>query len=297
FIGSHLVDRLIQEGHEVVVLDNLYSGKTENLQSHLDKQSLRLIRGDVRNSKDVKEAVQGVDIIFHLAAIVNVALSIETPLLTNDVNVKGTLNLLEASINSKLQRFVYVSTCAVYGEARYLPIDEEHPAMPLSPYAISKLAAESYCRVMYRTHGLKTICLRFFNVYGSRQAGGPYGGVITRFVDRLKQGQTPIVFGDGDQTRDFVHVDDVVRACILASEDQRCIGEVINIGTGKPTTIIKAAAVLTELLGKTGLKPEFSSSRVGDILHSYADITKANSLIGFKPSATFEEGIQKLLSK
>jgi nucleoside-diphosphate-sugar epimerase len=150
---------------------------------------------------------------------------------------------------------------------------------------------------MHRTHRLKTACLRFFNVYGSRQAGGLYGGVITRFVDRLRQGKAPIVFGDGDQTRDFIHVDDAVEACILASENPRCIGEVINIGTGKPMTIIKAAAVLSEFFGKTDLKPELSSSRVGDIPHSYADITKANSLIGFKPSATFEEGIRKLLSK
>jgi nucleoside-diphosphate-sugar epimerase len=187
FIGSHLVDRLMKEGYEVVVLDNFSAGKTENIQRHLRSQSFRLVKGDVRNLEDVRKAVGDIDVVFHLAAIVNVPLSIEDPLLVNDVNIEGTLNLLEASLKENIQRFIYISTCAVYGEARYLPINEEHPIMPLSPYGISKFTAEHYCKIFHHIHGLKTASLRLFNVYGPRQSEGPYSGLITQFIIRLRQ--------------------------------------------------------------------------------------------------------------
>jgi len=174
FIGSHLIDSFLKVGYETVVFDNFSSGKIENIRQYMSNKSFQLIKGDVRNPEDVEEAVKGVDAVYHLAAIVNIPLSIENPLLIEDVNVRGTLNLLEASVKHNVQQFIYVSTCAVYGEARYLPIDEEHPTNPLSPYGASKLAAEHYCKVFHQIFGLQTVCLRFFNVYGSRQPSGPY---------------------------------------------------------------------------------------------------------------------------
>jgi len=295
FIGSHIMDRLLKEGYEVVILDNFSSGRVKNIQRHLSSQRLHLVRGDVRNSEDVKKAVKDVDVVFHLAAIVNVPLSIENPLLVNDVNIEGTLNLLEASVKENIQRFIYVSTCAVYGEACYLPINEEHPIMPLSPYGISKFSAEGYCRIFHMIHGLETVCLRFFNVYGPRQSEGPYSGVITQFITRLKRGEAPVIYGDGEQTRDFVYVKDVVEASMLVLECQSCGGEVINIGTGKPTTINQLAKVLAHLLGKADVKPEYAPPRAGDIRNSYADIRKAEGVLGYKPGIKLEDGIRRLL--
>jgi len=295
FIGSHIMDRLLKEGYEVVILDNFSSGRVKNIQRHLSSQRLHLVRGDVRNSEDVKKAVKDVDAVFHLAAIVNVPLSIENPLLVNDVNIEGTLNLLEASVKENIQRFIYVSTCAVYGEACYLPINEEHPIMPLSPYGISKFSAEGYCRIFHMIHGLETVCLRFFNVYGPRQSEGPYSGVITQFITRLKRGEAPVIYGDGEQTRDFVYVKDVVEASMLVLECQHFGGEVINIGTGKPTTINQLAKVLAHLLGKADVKPEYAPPRAGDIRNSYADIRKAEEVLGYKPGIKLEDGIRRLL--
>jgi len=295
FIGSHLVDRLMKESYEVVVLDNFSAGKVENIQRHLGDQSFDLIKGDIRNSKDVKKAVGHADVVFHLAAIVNVPLSIEDPLLVNDVNVRGTLNLLEASVKEDIQRFIYVSSCAVYGEACYLPINEKHPIMPLSPYGISKFTAEHHCKIFHMIHGLKTVCLRFFNVYGPKQSEGPYSGVITQFINRLKQGKPPIIYGDGKQTRDFVYVEDVVEASTKALKSQNCVGEVINVGTGKPTTVNEIAKVLMELFKETGRKSEYGPPRAGDIQDSYADIGKAGRVLGYRPRIRLEEGIKRLL--
>lgn len=297
FIGSHLVDRLMKEGYEVMVLDNFSAGKVENIQHHLRSQSFRLVKGDGRNLEDVGKVVGDVDVVFHLAAIVNVPLSIENPLLVNDVNVEGTLNLLEASLKEDIQRFIYVSTCAVYGEARYLPINEEHPIVPLSPYGISKFTAEHYCKIFHQIHGLKTACLRFFNVYGPRQAEGPYSGVITQFVSKLRQNKPPIIYGDGEQTRDFVYIDDAIEASMLALKCKRCFGEAINVGTGKPTRISELANVLTEFLGQARVKPVYTAPREGDIRHSYADIGKAEKMLGYKPRVTLKEGIRMLLKK
>ena len=295
FIGSHLVDRLMKEGYEVVVLDDFSGGKVENIQHHLDDQSFHLVKGDVRNLEDVRKAVRDVDAVFHLAAIVNVPLSIEDPLLVNDVNVRGTLNLLEASLKENIERFIYFSSCAVYGEASYLPINEEHPIMPLSPYGISKFTAEYHCRIFHKIHGLEAICLRFFNVYGPRQSEGPYSGVITRFISRLRQGETPIIYGDGEQTRDFIHVKDAVEANMLVLQSPRCSGEVINIGTGKPTTINNLANILIEFSGRASIKPVYKAHRKGDIRNSYADISKAEKMLEYKPRITLREGVRKLL--
>jgi UDP-glucose 4-epimerase len=295
FIGSHLVDRLIKEDHEVVVLDNFFNGNIENIKQHLDSGELSLVKGDVRDSGDVEEAMRNVDAVFHLAAIISVPLSIKKPSLVNEVNVGGTLTLLEACSKADVERFVYASSCAVYGEAQHLPINEDHPVNPISPYAVSKLAAEYYCQVFCESYGLKTLCLRYFNVYGPRQIKGPYSGVIMRLINRLKRGKPPIIYGDGKQTRDFVHVRDVVRASVLALSGPRDIGGIVNVGSGTSTTINKLADLLIRLSGKSDLKPICAAPRAGDIKKSCADITKAKRVLGYEPSVTLEDGLRNLM--
>jgi len=295
FIGGRLVDRLIGERHEVAVLDNLFSGKTRNLEEHLSSTSLHLIRGDVRNSRAVKKAVRGATTVFHLAAVVDVPLSVENPVLTNDVNVAGTLSVLDASLAENVDRFIYISSCAVYGEARYLPINEEHPTTPLSPYGVSKLAAENYCRNYREIHGLKTCCLRLFNVYGLGQHAGSYSGVISKFVRKVQRGESPVVYGDGKQTRDFIHVNDIIDACMLAMESVHVDSGPFNIGTGKPTTIRELADITIELWGKTSIKPVYEEPRTGDIENSYADISKARKTLNFEPRTDLKNGMKSLI--
>jgi len=297
FVGSHLVDRLMKEGCEVAVLDNFSSGRLENVEHHLDSEKFCLTKGDIRNLDDVKEAVKNVDAVFHLAAIVSVPLSIENPLLVNDVNVKGTLNLLESSLKADVKRLIYASSSAVYGEVDRLPIDERCPTNPVSPYAVSKLSAEYYCKVFCENYGLDTLCLRYFNVYGPRQVSDSYSGVITQFINRIKQRKSPIVDGDGQQTRDFVHVKDVVEVNMLALECQHGFGEVINVGTGKQITINQLAEILLELSGRSDLKPKYVAPRKGDIRNSCADISKAIRALGYEPKVTLKEGLRMLLKR
>jgi UDP-glucose 4-epimerase len=295
FIGSHIINHLLKTGYETVVLDNFFSGKIENIKNHMNNKKFHLIKGDIRNPKDVKSAFENVEAIFHLAAIVNIPLSIENPSLVNEVNVQGTLNLLEASIKQNIRRFVYVSTCAVYGEARYLPIDEEHPTNPLSPYGASKLAAEHYCKVYHKIYGLPTTCLRFFNIYGPRQPSGPYGGVITTFLESLKKNKPIVIFGDGNQTRDFLYVKDAVEACMLALTSKDCAGKTFNIGTGTKTSINELAQILIEQADKSHVEVTHVTERKGDIKESYADIHKAKKELGFKPKFSIHEGLKELI--
>ena len=295
FIGSHLVDGLISEGFDVVVLDDFSSGRRENLSLHFGKPNFCLVEGDVKDKADVKKALEGVDVVFHLAAIVSVDFSVKNPLLVNEVNVGGTLNVLRESLKAGVKRFVYASSCAVYGEPVNLPINEEHPTKPMSPYAISKLAAEHYCRVFYEVYGLETVCLRFFNVYGSRQVVGPYSGVIVNFIDRLKCGEEPIIYGDGEQTRDFVFVGDVVDACLRAMKCKSCVGDVINVGAGVEISINRLADVLTELFNLHDIEFVYAEPRAGDVKRSCADLSKAERLLGYKPKVSLREGLAMLL--
>jgi len=295
FIGSHLVDGLMGGGFDVVVLDDFSGGRRENLSVHFGKPNFCLVEGDVRVKADVEKALDGVDVVFHLAAIVSVDFSVKNPLLVNEVNVGGPLNVLRESLNAGVKRFVYASSCAVYGEPVNLPINEEHPTKPMSPYGVSKLAAEHYCRVFYEVYGVETVCLRFFNVYGPRQVVGPYSGVIMKFIDRLKRGEGPIIYGDGEQTRDFVFVGDVVDACLRGMRCENCVGETINVGSGVETTVNKLADGLIELFGMCDVKPVYAEPRAGDIRRSCADLGKAERLLGYKPKTSLREGLSMYL--
>jgi UDP-glucose 4-epimerase len=297
FIGSHLVDRLIGEGSDVVVLDDFSHGRRENLNLHLGKPNLCLIGGNVLNSADVRKALTGVNVVFHLAAITSVDFSVKNPILVDNVNVGGTLNVLKQSLKTGVERFVYASSCAVYGEPIRLPINEEYPTKPLSPYAVSKLSAEHYCRVFYKIYGLETVCLRFFNVYGPRQRTGPYSGVITSFIDKLRICKPPTIHGDGEQTRDFVYVKDVAEACLRAASSKNCVGQAINIGSGIEAPINEVAKTLTRLMKVQEIRFAHAKPRAGDIRRSCADISKARKLLGYEPKIPFVKGLKMLLDE
>jgi len=295
FIGSHLVDRLLDEGFKVWVVDNLYTGQMENLIQHRGKKGFRFVEGDIRNFELVKKMVRGVDAVFHEAALVSVTRSVENPLLSNETNVTGTLNLLKACVDARVKRFVYASSSSVYGETETLPKHEDLATMPLSPYAVSKLAAENYVRVFHDVYGLETVCLRYFNVYGPRQTYGPYSGVISIFINRLLEDQPPIIYGDGEQTRDFTNAQDVVEANMLALSAQNAVGEVFNIATGVTTSVNKLAEIIQEVMGKTNLASVYANPRPGDIRHSYADISKARKILGYNPRFQLEKGLAELV--
>lgn len=293
FIGSHLVERLLKEGYNVVVLDNLSSGRTENLD--LENQKLLFIKGDIRERELVKKALKDVEVVFHLAALVDVPFSVKNPLLVNQVNVSGSLNILEESVKTNVEKLIYASSCAVYGEPQCLPINEEHPTNPLSPYAVSKLAIEKYCQVFNKLYGLKTFSLRLFNVYGPRQkSDSPYSGVISQFVRQLKSGKPPLIFGDGSQTRDFVYVLDVVDAFHKAMISKHCMGE-INVGSGKETSISDLAKICIEKFSLKNVEPAYAVPRAGDIKRSWANIEKAKCMLGYKPFFSLKSGLDALI--
>jgi nucleoside-diphosphate-sugar epimerase len=295
FIGSHIVDRLLQEGLVVRVLDNMSTGEKKNLAQHQNKKSFRLIEGDVRNFDWVKKAVEGVDAVVHEAALVSVTRSVEDPLLSNEINVKGTVNLLKACVDAHVKRFVLASSCAVYGDTESLPNHENLAPKPLSPYAADKLAAETYAKVFHDVYGIETVSLRYFNVYGPRQKYGPYSGVISIYINLLQENEPLLIIGDGNQTRDFVNVKDVVEANIKALTKPKAAGEVFNISTGEATTIIKLSETIQQIMGKTDLKPVYVEPRPGDIMHSYGDISKAQRKLGYKPRVQLEKGLNELI--
>jgi dTDP-glucose 4,6-dehydratase len=295
FIGSHIVDRLIKADAEVTVLDNLYTGQIENVKQHEQNRNFRFVKGDIRSFRLVKKLVKNVDAVFNLAAVVSVPRSVEKPLLANDVNVKGTLNLLKASLDSGVKRFIQSSSASVYGDAEALPVQEDFAPKPLSPYAVSELAAENYTKVFYHVYGLETVCLRYFNVYGPRQTYSPYSGAITIFANQLLHNQPPTILGDGEQTRDFVFVDDVVSANMFGLTKQSAVGEVFNISAGKATSINKLVQMLQKIMGKTNLNPIHKKPRAGDIRFSYANIEKARRMLGYQPQYSLENGLRKLV--
>lgn len=297
FIGSHIVDRMLDEGSEVTVLDDLSSGQLENLTQCLDNKHFHFMKGDVRDWNFVKRTVRDFDAVFHEAALVSVARSIEDPLLTNQINVDGTLNVLKVASDSGVKRLVFASSAAVYGDARSKKISEDHELNPLSPYGLSKSVGELYAKYFYDVYGLETVSLRYFNVFGPRQTLNPesqYSGVISVFLDRLSDNLSPTIFGDGEQTRDFVFVEDVVEANMLALTRKQVSGEVLNIGSGRSVSINQVAETLKIILNKRDLKNNYDRPRPTDIRDSCADISKAQTVLGYRPRVAFDQSIKRL---
>ena len=294
FIGSNLVEELVKKGEGVRVLDNFSTGKQENLNPWVDL--IEVIQGDVEDLAICQEAVRGVDVVLHQAALCSVPRSVKNPLATNAANVTGTLNVLWAAKEGKVRRFVFAGSSSVYGDSEVLPKIETMNPNPCSPYAASKLTIEYYCKIFYRLYGLETVVLRYFNVYGCRQdPNSPYAAVIPSFIQALMRGERARIYGDGEQSRDFTYVKDCVQANLKASQETRAVGEVFNVACGKRTA-------LNELYDKISLhfgikeRPVYEAARPGDVRHSLADIGKARSLLGYNPKYTIDQGLGETIN-
>lgn len=292
FIGSTLARALVADGNFVRGIDDLSTGKTENLDDIAEQIEFR--KADIQDETAMLEACRDIDFVLHQAAIPSVVSSIEDPVTTHRVNASGTLNLLLAARASRVKRVIYASSCAAYGDAE-LPNREDMRPRPLSPYAVSKLAGEFYMESFYRVYGLETVSLRYFNVFGPRQdSDSEYSGAIAKFTNMMLQGQTPMIFGDGEQSRDFNFVDNVVAANLLActAPKEQVAGEMFNIGSGSPTTVNQVYRTLQTVLGFSP-EPIHAPVRVGDIRHSYADSSLAQKKFGYIPRISFAEGIRR----
>jgi UDP-glucose 4-epimerase len=291
FIGSHLVERLITDGHRVRVLDNLSTGKRENLAEVASDVELRV--GDIRDEAALGAALDGVEVVFHEAAIVSVTRSVEEPLFTQATNLTATLQLLMAARAAGVRRVVFASSAAVYGAGGDGPLTEAMPTLPQSPYGLEKLACEHYLRIWHELHGLESVALRYFNVFGPRQdPSSPYSGVISIFAERIARGVAPTIFGDGEQTRDFVHVSNVVQANVLAGFTPNAAG-VFNVACGETTSLNRLFTQMCRL-SDVDLEPRYGPARSGDIRHSSADISRASTLLGYVPRVTLPDGLAAL---
>jgi len=291
FIGSNVAHALAARGESVRILDDFSTGRMQNLCGIEDRTEI--LRGDIRDPATVARAVEGIEIILHQAALNSNPRSIKEPELTNAVNVAGTLTLLEAARAAGVRRVVYASSSSVYGDTPGLPKTEDMPLAPMAPYGVSKLAAEYYCRIFTQVYGLETVSLRYFNVFGPRQhPDSEYAAVVPRFLRRMLAGKQPVIFGDGEHSRDFTAVENVVAANLLAAETAQGVGEVFNIAGGRPSTLNQLAAWLDQLLG-ISLLPTYEAPRPADIRHSYASIRKAEAMLGYRPSIAVEEGLRR----
>jgi UDP-glucose 4-epimerase len=295
FIGSHLVDKLGKKNCKVTVFDDLSNGRIDNLKNHLLRGTISFIEGNILDPEKVKEAVVGSDAVVHLAAVVSVPFSVLNPKTTYEVNVYGTKLLLDQSIANGVKKFILISSCAVYGEPHYTPTDELHSTNPLSPYAESKLEAESIC-LKSSVNGLETVALRLFNVYGPRQTQDGYAGVISSFTERLVKGNPLTIHGDGLQTRDFVHVSDVAEA-IWLTLNARSVEGIFNIASGRAVKIIELAEVMAELMDHDQTRIVFDKPREGDIRHSHGDFSKAREMLGYRPRKELRRGLKELLEE
>ncbi len=294
FIGSHIVEALVKRGDNVRVLDNFSTGKRENVAPFLDE--IELIEGDIRDLDTCHHAVEGVKFVIHQAALVSVPHSIEDPILAHEININGTLNLLVASRDAVAKVFVFASSAAVYGNDPRLPKKENIEGAPLSPYALGKLIGEKYCLLFNSIYGLSTVCFRYFNIFGPRQDPlSQYAAVIPNFITRMLKGESPTIFGDGEQSRDFLYVSDVVRAVILALESEEAIGETINLASGIGITVNELVDQINTILG-SDIDPIHDEPRPGDIIHSLADIAKASKMLKYEPLFTLKEGLQETIN-
>ena len=291
FIGSHIVEELVKRGDTVRVLDNFATGKRENLTPFAGK--IEMVEGDLRDFDTVKKAVQGMEYILHEGALPSVPRSIADPVMSNDVNVKGTLHILVAARDEKVKRVVYASSSSIYGEAKARVKKETMPPSPLSPYATSKLAAETYCRIFYAIYGLETVVLRYFNVFGPRQDPlSQYSAAIPKFITLMMDGKQPTIFGDGKQSRDFTYVHNVVQANLSAMIAPGAAGKICNIACHRTVRLNKMIELLNEFLG-TAIAPIHTAPRTGDIKFSLADISNARKYLNYSPMVSFEEGLRK----
>ncbi len=291
FIGSNIAIELVKKGEKVRIIDNFSTGRAVNLETI--RKDIELIDGDIRDFWTVREAVEGVDYILHQAALPSVPRSVKNPLTSNAVNVDGTLNLLQAAKEAKAKRFVFASSSSVYGDTPTLPKKETMPLDPLSPYAVSKLADEKYARVFYNLYGLETVGLRYFNIFGPRQdPNSEYSAVIPKFIKALKTGKRPVVYGDGEQSRDFTYVANAVQANLLAATAAKAPGHVYNIACGARFTLNDLLKFLGEIMG-VDARADYDPPRPGDIKHSYADIEYAKNDLNYNPTVDFKAGLQK----
>jgi nucleoside-diphosphate-sugar epimerase len=291
FIGSHLVEELRRRGESVRVADNFATGVRANVPS-----DVALIEGDLADPSVADRAVAGVDYVLHQAAIPSVAKSVADPARSHRANVDASLNVLLAAREHKVRRVVYAGSSSAYGDTPTLPKREDMPAAPKSPYALQKFVAEEYCRLWTSLYGVETVTIRYFNVFGPRQqANSPYSGVISLYIKALTSGQRPLVLGDGQQTRDFTYVANVVDGVLKACTAPQASGEVINVATGGRISLLELIATLNRILG-TSIDPEFGPARAGDVRDSQADISKAARLLGFTPQVDLEEGLRRTIA-
>jgi nucleoside-diphosphate-sugar epimerase len=294
FIGSHIVDALVEDGADVRVLDNLVAGRESGFRHG---RYVELIRGDIRDSHTVSQAIRDVEVVFHHAALPSVQGSIEDVGSCHDVNVTGTLNVLTAARDAHVRRVVFASSSAVYGDGPEVPKREAMCPIPLSPYAAAKLTGEHYCRIFYQHYGLETVALRYFNVFGPRQnPKSEYAAVIPRFLTMMLAGEQPVVFGDGEQTRDFVAVQNVVTANLQASRSPAAPGRAYNIGCGVQTSLNQLLGHIAALTGNPA-RPRHLPWKPGDIRHSVADITAARYDLGYEPRVSIQDGLAMLLEQ
>ena len=293
FIGSNAAYRLLELKHDVRVLDNFLTGKRENLADMLDQ--ITLIEGDLRDFPTVLQACKNVDYVLHIGALPSVPRSVAEPLASHDINITGTLNVLEAAKQQNVKRVVFSSSSSVYGNTPTLPKYEDMPVSPLSPYAAHKVSGEFYCRIYYTMYNLETVCLRYFNVFGPRQdPASQYAAVIPRFISAFRAGGQPMIYGDGEQSRDFTYVENVVFANIAAATAPNIGGEIINIACGQRITINELASKIGDLLHKE-VRPQYDLPRPGDVKHSLADISKAEKLLHYANLVDIDTGLQKTI--
>ncbi|MEI6662681.1 MAG: SDR family oxidoreductase [Actinomycetes bacterium] len=293
FIGSNLARGLLAAGHEVRVLDNFSTGRRENLVEI--KGDIELMEGDIQSAGQVTDAVQGIDVVFHQAALPSVPRSISDPVTSSTVNVNGTLNVLVAARDAGVTRTVFASSSSVYGANPALPKEEQMATLPMSPYAVSKLAAEGYCRAFTNVYGMETVALRYFNVFGPLQdPTSQYAAVLPNFITAALEDRQPTIFGDGEQSRDFTFIENVVSANILAATAPDASGRTFNVACGKAVKLNEVIELIAELTGKT-IEANYEDARTGDIRNSLADITAASEVLGYQPLVDFREGLSRTI--
>lgn len=291
FIGSSIAHRLVQDGHDVTILDNLCTGKRENMAAFID--DVRFVEGDVADEAATADAINGVEVVFHQAALASVPLSVEKPKEVNRACIDGTLNVLQQAKNAGVRRVVYAGSSSCYGDQPFSANRETDSIQPLSPYAVAKLGGEMYCRAFYETFGLETVTLRYFNVFGPKQdPESVYSAVIPIFISRILRGEAPVIYGDGNQSRDFTYIDNVVEGNLLAAQHPAAPGKTFNMANGRSTTLNQLMEALNKALS-ADVQPIYQDARPGDIRDSMADISLANRVLGYTPKVGLQEGLDR----